>query len=115
MLVTTKSVWTVWDCKPQCAAKGTVELALGLDLGDNASVATVFKTLRPELVWRHPWHTRSQVTEALFKYVNGFYNTRRHSAPGGKPPAQSETKMRNGIVARPKSYFKYSSAEKILT
>ena len=58
---------------------------------DNAAVETFFKTLKAELIWRHSWQTRSQVTDALFKYINGFYNTRRrHSALGGVSPANFE-------------------------
>lgn len=60
---------------------------------DNAAVETFFKTLKAELIWRHSWQTRSQVTDALFKYINGFYNTRRrHSSLGGKSPADFERK-----------------------
>lgn len=61
---------------------------------DNAAVETFFKTLKAELVWRHQWQTRQQVTDALFKYINGFYNIRRrHSAIGGISPADFERKM----------------------
>jgi putative transposase len=60
---------------------------------DNAAVETFFKTLKAELIWRHTWQTRQQVTDALFKYINGFYNTRRrHSSLGGKSPADFERK-----------------------
>jgi putative transposase len=37
---------------------------------DNAAVETFFKTLKAELIWRRSWKTRSQVTNALFKYIN---------------------------------------------
>jgi len=61
---------------------------------DNAAVETFFKTLKAELVWRHQWQTRQQVTDALFKYINGFYKSRRrHSAIGGISPADFERKM----------------------
>lgn len=60
---------------------------------DNAAVETFFKTLKAELIWRHSWQSRAQVTEALFQYLNGFYNTRRrHSAIGGISPANFERK-----------------------
>lgn len=60
---------------------------------DNAAVETFFKTLKAELIWRHSWQTRQQVTQAIFKYINGFYNTRRrHSAIGGLSPADFEQK-----------------------
>ena len=61
---------------------------------DNAVVETFFKTLKAELIWRNKWQTRDEVTQALFKYINGFYNTRRrHSAIGGISPADFERKM----------------------
>lgn len=61
---------------------------------DNAAVETFFKTIKAELIWRHKWQTRQQVTEALFQYINGFYNTRRrHSAIGGISPIKFEQKM----------------------
>lgn len=44
---------------------------------DNAVVETFFKTLKAEFIWRNKWKTRQDVTTALFKYINGFYNTRR--------------------------------------
>lgn len=60
---------------------------------DNAAVETFFKTIKAELIWQHSWQTRQQVTEALFKYINGFYNTRRrHSAIGGISPINFERK-----------------------
>jgi len=58
---------------------------------DNAVVETFFKTIKAELIWRHTWQTRGQVTEALFQYINGFYNSRRrHSAIGGTSPVKFE-------------------------
>ena len=60
---------------------------------DNAAVETFFKTLKAELIWRHTWTTRDQVTQALFQYINGFYNSRRrHSATGGVSPITFERK-----------------------
>jgi len=61
------------------------------DCLDNAVSETFFKTLKAELIWRHAWQTRQQLTDALFKYINGFYNIRRrHSTLGGLSPAQFE-------------------------
>ena len=58
---------------------------------DNAAVETFFKTLKAELIWRHTWVSRDQVSNALFQYINGFYNTRRkHSAIGGTSPIKFE-------------------------
>jgi len=60
---------------------------------DNAAVETFFKTLKAELIWRRTWATREEVTQALFQYINGFYNSRRrHSAIGGVSPITFERK-----------------------
>ena len=61
---------------------------------DNAAVETFFKTLKAELIWRHTWAKRDHVTQALFQYINGFYNIRRrHSAIGGVSPITFERKI----------------------
>jgi len=56
-------------------------------------VETFFKTIKAELIWRHPWDTRRKAEMAIFKYINGFYNPRRrHSALGWKAPSPSNEK-----------------------
>ncbi len=61
---------------------------------DNAAVETFFKTIKAELIWRHPWETRRKAEMAIFKYINGFYNPRRrHSALGWKSPVTFERKV----------------------
>jgi len=58
---------------------------------DNAVVETFFKTLKAELVWRNTWQTRKRLHQALFRYINGFYNPkRRHSTLGGLSPMAFE-------------------------
>ena len=58
---------------------------------DNAVVEAFFKTIKAELIWRHIWPTRQSAHQAIFKYINGFYNPRRrHSANGGKSPLAFE-------------------------
>ncbi|MCK5643470.1 MAG: IS3 family transposase [Gammaproteobacteria bacterium] len=60
---------------------------------DNAVVEAFFKTIKAELIWRHPWHTRRAAELAIFEYINGFYNPRRkHSALGWKSPLVFERK-----------------------
>jgi len=45
------------------------------------------------LIWRNRWETRRQAEEAIFQYINGFYNPRRrHSSLGGKSPLAFERK-----------------------
>jgi len=60
---------------------------------DNAAMETFFKTIKAELIWRHPWHTRRAAELSIFEYINGFYNPRRrHSALGWKSPLAFERK-----------------------
>ena len=61
---------------------------------DNAAVETFFKTIKAELIWRHPWETRRKAEMAIFEYTNGFYNSlRRHPAPGWKSGVTFEVKL----------------------
>lgn len=39
---------------------------------DNAAVETFFKTIKAELIWRHPWETRRKAEMAIFEYINGL-------------------------------------------
>jgi putative transposase len=58
---------------------------------DNAMVETFFKTLKSELVWRTVFLTRPQATNAIARYIDGFYNpTRRHSSLDYLSPIQFE-------------------------
>ncbi|MGB0660746.1 MAG: IS3 family transposase, partial [Mangrovicoccus sp.] len=58
---------------------------------DNAAVETFFKTIKAELIWRHPWETSRKAEMAIFEYINGFHNPRRrHSALGWKSPVAFE-------------------------
>ena len=58
---------------------------------DNSRVETVFKTLESELVWRTVFQTRAEASQALARYIDGFYNPiRRHSALDFVSPAQFE-------------------------
>ena len=58
---------------------------------DNSMVETFFKTIKAELIWPVAWQTRQQATNAVARYIDGFYNpVRRHSALGFKSPIQFE-------------------------
>jgi len=60
---------------------------------DNAAVETFFKSLKAELIWRMNLQTREQTENALFGYINRFYNPkRRHSYLGNISPMQFELK-----------------------
>jgi putative transposase len=61
---------------------------------DNAAVETFFKTIKAELIWHDTWETLRQAEMAIFEYINGFYNPRRHhSALGWKSPVAFERKV----------------------
>ena len=72
---------------------------------DNTAVETFFKTIKAELICRHPWETWRKAEIAIFEYINGFYNPRRHSAPGWKSPVAFDRKVAytatwGGTIAR---------------
>jgi transposase InsO family protein len=61
---------------------------------DNAMVETVFKTIKSEMIWRPSFQTRRQATNAIGRYIDGFYNPRRrHSALGYKSPITFEAEL----------------------
>lgn len=61
---------------------------------DNAMVEAVFKTIKSELVWRTSFQSRREATNALGRYIDGFYNPRRrHSALNYKSPIKFEAAM----------------------
>jgi transposase InsO family protein len=47
------------------------------DSYDNALMENFFSTLKIELVYRTAWRTRNEAENALFAYIDGWYNTRR--------------------------------------
>jgi putative transposase len=47
------------------------------DSYDNALMENFFSTLKTELVYRNSWRTREDAENALFAYIDGWYNTRR--------------------------------------
>jgi transposase InsO family protein len=68
------------------------------DCWDNAVAESFFATLKRELVDRPdraPWPDRATARQALFEYVEVFYNrARRHSALGYRSPAAYEAAHR---------------------
>jgi putative transposase len=62
---------------------GTVGDAL-----DNAVAESFFATLQTELLDRHDWANRKQLAQAIFEWIEVFYNPqRRHSTIGMLSPA----------------------------
>jgi transposase InsO family protein len=60
---------------------------------DNAVAESFFSTLKEELVHRHPWPTRARARQAIFEFVEVFYNRQRlHSSLGYLTPAEYEAR-----------------------
>ncbi|WP_372673164.1 integrase core domain-containing protein, partial [Amycolatopsis kentuckyensis] len=65
------------------AAQGRVRLSAGgkRQCWDNAVAESFFATIKTELLDRRAWPTRTQAHQAIFGYIEGWYNTRRrHSS-----------------------------------
>jgi len=61
------------------------------DCYDNAMCESFFATLECELLDREPLRTRKQAHEAIFDFIEAWYNTRRrHSSIGYLSPAAFE-------------------------
>ena len=58
---------------------------------DNAPMESLWGTLKTELIYRHHFRTRAEAKNAIFAYIEGWYNRqRRHSALGYLSPEQFE-------------------------
>jgi transposase InsO family protein len=58
---------------------------------DNAVAESFFATIKTELIHRQAWPTRTAARQAIFEYIEGWYNTRRrHSSLGYLSPAAYE-------------------------
>jgi transposase InsO family protein len=61
------------------------------DCWDNAPTESFFATLKKELIRNAIYITREAAMTAIFRYIEGYYNTRRaHSTLGYDSPAQFE-------------------------
>lgn len=67
---------------------------------DNAVAESFFATLKTELVDRQRWSGRLALRDAVFEYLEVFYNRRRlHSAVAYRTPAQAEADYRLACAA----------------
>ena len=85
--------YTSANYRDQLAALGvTVSMSRKGNCWDNAVAESFFATLKKELVHRRSWPNRIALRDALFDYIEVFYNRRRlHSTIGYKTPAQAES------------------------
>ena len=61
------------------------------DCYDNAMCESFFATLECELLARHRWPEPAQARQAIFEFIEGWYNTkRRHSSIGYLSPLAFE-------------------------
>jgi putative transposase len=67
---------------------------------DNAMAESFFATLKGELIDRQAWPTRRAARQAIFEWIEAFYNRqRRHSALGYLSPAAFETRLAGELAA----------------
>ena len=63
---------------------------------DNAPMESFWGTLKTELVYRTHYRTRAEAKNAIFAYIEGWYNRqRRHSTLGYLSPEQFEQQFRS--------------------
>ena len=61
------------------------------DAFDNALCESFFGTLQLELLDQHHWSTRDELANAVFEWIEAWYNpTRRHSSIGMLSPIDYE-------------------------
>jgi transposase InsO family protein len=84
------------------AARHGVRLSVGRrgQCWDNAVAESFFATIKTELLHRRAWPPQAAARQAIFEYVEGWYNTRRrHSALGYLSPAAYEAGAINPLPA----------------
>jgi transposase InsO family protein len=77
----------------QLAQKLGVRLSVGRkgQCWDNAVAESFFATIKTELLDRRAWPTRARARQAIFEWIEGWYNTRRrHSTLDYRSPAAYE-------------------------
>jgi putative transposase len=61
------------------------------DCFDNSMVESFFGSMQLELLDRQQWHTRQELANAIFEWIEAWYNPRRrHSALGNLSPVDYE-------------------------
>jgi putative transposase len=74
-----------------CSMDITVSMSRKGNCWDNAVAESFFATLKGELIHRRTWRDVYDVRQAVFEYIEVFYNRRRlHSSLDYKPPALIE-------------------------
>jgi len=86
------SQYTSWAFGHRLRAAGLLASMGSIgDCFDNAMAESFFATLQTELLDRRSWTSRDELAQAVFAYIEAFYNPRRrHSALGYLSPANYE-------------------------
>jgi transposase InsO family protein len=72
------------------------------DSYDNALMENFWSTLKIELVYRNSWRTRDEAENAIFAYIDGWYNTRRIQRDlGDLSPDEYETAWHAATIDQP--------------
>jgi len=78
----------------------TASMSRAGDCYDNAMAERFFATLEAELVDTRPWPTRQTARQAIFEWLEVFYNWQRsHSALGYQTPAAFEQELAKEVRA----------------
>jgi len=73
------------------AARLVASMSRKANCYDNATMEAFWSTLKLELIYRRQFEHASQLSQALFDYIEVFYNRQRlHSALGYRSPAEFE-------------------------
>jgi transposase InsO family protein len=71
------------------------------DTFDNAMMESFWSSMQNELLDRKKWRTRLELTNAIFDYIEVFYNRqRRHSSLDYVSPVEFERSMKEIQTAR---------------
>ncbi len=82
------------------AAGSTASMSRKGECLDNAVAESFFSTLKAELIEGHVWRTRAEAAQAIFEWIEVFYNRQRlHSSLGYLSPAEYEERVRAEKVA----------------
>ena len=87
------SQYTSWAFGQRLRAAGLLgSMGTVGDCFDNALAESFFSSLQVELLDRRTWATRRQLSNAIFEWIEAWYNPRRrHSALGYRSPIDYET------------------------
>ena len=83
------------EFRTQLEAHGMIASMSGKgDCYDKAVAESFFATLEFELLMKSDWHTRAEARQAIFRYIETWYNRkRRHSTLGYISPATYEEQL----------------------